>query len=59
MQAVKKCLRERRNILANKLLDELIELENPAVEDLKRLLRNKGKSSILEKDIEEIIKKYS
>lgn len=25
VQAVKKCLRERRNILANKLLDELVE----------------------------------
>jgi hypothetical protein len=27
IQVIKKCLRERRNILANKLLDELVEIK--------------------------------
>jgi hypothetical protein len=51
-------LTQHKTFLIRKLLRELKPYENPAIEELKRLLRNKGKSSILESDIQEIIEKY-
>jgi len=56
IELIKKLLRDRNKCKEIKTILDNLE-ENKALEDLKRLLRNKGKSSVLEKDIEEIIER--
>jgi len=50
-------LNQRKTLEIKKFFKELNLYENQAIKDLKYLLRNKGKSSILESDIKEIIDK--
>ena len=56
IEEIKSLLLARKTLDARKILDNL--QENKVIDDLKRLLRNKGKSSILENDIIDIINKY-
>ena len=56
IEEIKSLLLARKTLDARKILDNL--QENKVIDDLKRLLRNKGKSSILENDIIDIINRY-
>jgi len=50
-------LNQHKTLEVKRFFKELKTYENPTIKDLKNLLRNKGRSSILEGDIKEIINK--
>lgn len=48
-------LSQHKNLEVRKFFKELKPYENPMIEELRRFLMNKGKSTILHKEIQEII----
>lgn len=51
-------LNQHKNLDVRKFFKELKPYENPLIEELRRFLMNKGRSSILVSEIQEIIDNY-
>lgn len=51
-------LSQHKNLEVRKFFKELKPYENPLIEELRRFLMNKGRSSILNSEIQEIIDNY-
>ena len=58
IKEILKLINEHKSLQIKKFFKKLKPYENPMIDELRRFLMNKGRSTILNSEIQEIIDKY-